>query len=140
MRNKPTPEEALYELCRYSSPYVRHDYKPEYLRDIVEKELNENKELKQNLDKLAEDFNYMSKNYQELQDKKKQYKQCYIIKKDRAIKKAQKNEKILNILKDKQPNLFILLNSKRLSSYNDTVKTRKLTKEEFKLIKEWMEK
>ena len=52
MENKMTPEEALYELCRYSSPYVRNTYKPEYLRDIVENELKDYYALKKECEEV----------------------------------------------------------------------------------------
>jgi hypothetical protein len=54
-----------------------------------------------------------------------------------TLVKTEKNSKVLEIIKNKEVNIFIFLHSGDLETYNDMVEdNRKLTNEEYDLLKE----
>lgn len=56
---------------------------------------------------------------------------------ERKVLKMIKSLKVLEIIKEKEVNVFIFLHSGNLETYNDMVEdSRKLTKEEYNLLKE----
>ena len=59
----------------------------------------------------------------------------------RALLKAQEQEKVLEIIKDKWVNVAVLIHSKTVDEYNNNAHTPyNLTKEEFDTLKRWLEK
>ena len=68
----------------------------------------------------------------------KQLKLCAVIK--QALLKAQEQEKVLEIIKEKYVEFYILLKSKNVEHYNSNTKFGKeLTEEEFDLLKRYFE-
>ena len=56
-----------------------------------------------------------------------------------ALLKAQENEKVLEIMKDKWVNVAVLIHSKTVEEYNSNAYTPyNLTQEEFDLLKRWL--
>jgi hypothetical protein len=58
-----------------------------------------------------------------------------------ALLKAQEQEKVLEIMKDKWVNVAVLIHSKTVEEYNNNAHTPyNLTQEEFEVIKKWTAK
>lgn len=126
MKNDLTPLEELKKIRQDFYDYLTNKYN-QYNFDIIETALKDYEEHKQILNDYGlslVDFRHACFTFVQFKNSK-------------GFEGVEKKLKVLEIIKEKEVNVFIFLHSGDLETYNDMVEdNRKLKQEEYDLLKE----